>query len=205
MTTYAWPNTRDMLPRNAEWRVVDNTQRSNDSPLSGTSQTVSMPGARWGWSLDFGDHVDARREALEAYLLRLSGREHRVQLWDLKRPRPRGTCNLSGVTLAASAGQWAQVLQLAGCGAGRTLLAGDWVGLPGGQVVRVVQSATADGAGAMTVEVRHMLRTAVSAGGAITLDRPSALYIRTEANLAAPRVPGRIQPGMSVDFIEVFS
>lgn len=205
MTIYAWPNTRDMLPRNAEWRVIDLNQRSNDSPLSGATQTISLPGAKWGWSLDFGDHVDARREALEAFLLRLSGREHRVQLWDLKRPRPRGTCNLSGVTVSAAVAQFAQTVPLAGCGAGRTLLAGDWIGLGTGQVVRVVQTATADGAGNMTVEFRHMLRTAVASGSAVTLDRPSALYIRTEANLAAPRVPGRVQPGMSVDFVEVFA
>lgn len=205
MTTYAWPNTGDFLPRTSEWRVVDPNQRSNDSPLSGYSQTVSMPGAKWGWSLDFGNHGDARREAIEAFLLRLSGRQHRVSLWDLKRPRPRGTCNLSGVTVHASAAQFAETLQLAGCGAGNTLLAGDWIGLVSGQVVRVVADATANGSGQITVEVRHMLRTAVSAGSAVTLDRPTALYVRTDSGLAMPRQPGRVQPDFSVEFVETFA
>ena len=205
MTTYAWPNTRDFLPRSAEWRIVDPNQRSNDSPLSGYSQTVSMPGAKWGWVLEFGHHDDARREAIEAFLLRLSGRQHRISLWDLKRPRPRGTCNLGGVTLQASAAQFAETLQLTGCGAGRTLLAGDWIGLATGQVVRTVADATANGAGQMTVEVRHMLRTAAAAGSAVTLDRPSALYVRTDSNLAMPRQPGRAQPEFTVEFVETFA
>lgn len=205
MTTYAWPNTRDFLPRTAEWRVVDPNQRSNDSPLSGYSQTVSMPGAKWGWSLDFGNHADARREAIEAFLLRLSGRQHRVSLWDLKRPRPRGTCNLSGVTLRTSGAQFVESVNLQGCGAGNTLLAGDWIGLSNGQVLRIVADATANGSGEMTVEFRHMLRANVAENSAVTLDRPSALYVRTDSNLAMPRNPGRVQPDFSIEFVESFA
>lgn len=202
MTVYAWPSARGFVPRTMQWRVVDDLQRSNTSPLSGYTQTVSLPGARWGWDMDFPAQLTDEREALEAYLLRLSGREHRVQLWDLKRPRPRGTCNLAGVTMSASAAQFAVQLQLAGCGVGRTLLAGDWIGLVTGQVVRVVANATANGANVMTVEVRHMLRSAVPAGSAVTVDRPAALYTRTESGLAMPRQPGRAQPPVSVSFVE---
>jgi hypothetical protein len=205
MTTYAWPNTVDFLPRTAEWRVVDPNQRSNDSPLSGYSQTVSMPGAKWGWSLDFGPHFDARREAIEAFLLRLSGRQHRVALWDLKRHRPRGTCNLSGVTLRTSGAQFVETLNLQGCGAGNTLLGGDWIGLANGQVVRIVADATANGAGEMTVEVRHMLRSNVAENSAVTLDRPSALYVRTDSGLSMPRQRSDMQPAFSVDFVETFA
>lgn len=204
MTIYTWPTTRAAVPREAQWHIVDPLQRSNTSPLSGYTQTVSMPGAKWGWTLEFGGQRSDVRQEVEAFLLRLSGMEHRVALWDLKRPRPRGTCNLAGVTLAATAAQFATTLQLAGCGSGRTLLAGDWLGLATGQLVRVVASATADGSGAMTVEVRHMLRQAASAGSAVTLDKPTALYIRTEASLTMPRQPGRAEPGFSVGFEEVF-
>lgn len=377
MAIYDWPTTRTFLPQTAELRVVDNSQRTLESPLSGYVQTLSMPGARWGWGFDFGAHADAERDALEAYLLRLSGREHRVRLWDLKKPRPRGSINTGGVTLAASAGQFATTLQLAGCvhprnallganfhldsnddgladewnvyavgtigavtcdlfapgiaigntqrvsasalgteesaigissnlrlcthlagqpiclsayiagsvGAQGTvwvdwfdganayittthnsqtltagivrvistgvapsnavscrvyawmravptagpanvridavqlepgnvatdyagpasLAAGDWLSLANGQLVRVVADATADDIGRMTVEVRHMLRSAVASGSAVTLDRPTALFVRTEAGLALPRMPGLAAPGMSAEFVEVFA
>lgn len=376
MTTYTWPAGRHFVPAAQELRVIDNTQRTAESSLSGYVQTTAMPGARWGWGLDFTPHAQAQRAEVEAYLLRLSGRQHRVQLWDMRNPRPRGNIQLAGVTLGATAAQFATSLTLAGCrggnfvlggsfeldsnadgladvwqrytsgvvvgaaqslstggtsgtytqlcqasgmgvtpgdqqgvwqpglpvaslggalvvvsatvygsgGTGRvfvelldggggvvavlsgtvalsgawqtvsasgvvpasaatasvyvwqqevsgsgphsiyidevqlrpggavlpyaepaTLLAGDWLGLTGGQLVRVVADATATDAGAMTVEVRHMLRAAVASGTAVTLDKPTALYVRTEAGLALPRMPGNVDPGMSIDLVEVFA
>lgn len=378
MAIYDWPASRTFMPQAAQLRVVDGTQRTLESPLSGYVQTVSMPGARWGWGLDLLPHASAERQAVEAWLLQLSGRQHRARLWDMKQPRPRGTIGLTGVTLGAAAAQFATSLTLAGCkaapnllqnssfeadsnadgtadgwsaynagtfgtvtrnlqsggvnvvndqrvastglgsgagdrmgitqvdvaavegrsyalsayltgttgcGAGliiefisaanatlgvvtnaapvlsaswarysvagtapagtvkaavyvyahsmpggpsaaqilidaaqfeqagaatayagqATLLAGDWLGLSTGQLVRVVADATAAGNDAMTVEVRHMLRSAISSGTAVTLDRPTALYVRTESGLALPRQPGMVEPAMSVEFVEVFA
>jgi hypothetical protein len=205
MTIYAWPTTRAFVPAAAQLRVIDNLQRSSESPLSGYTQTLSMPGARWAWDYDFGAHDQANRAQVEAYLLRLSGREHRVRLWDFKQPRPRGTINLGGVTLNAAAAQFATALVLSGCGAGKTLLAGDWLAVATGQLVRVVADAVADGGGVMTVETRQMLRLALSSGSAVALDKPTALFVRTEAGLSLPRSAGHGVPGFSISFAEVFA
>lgn len=383
MTTYTWPDTRAFQPQAQELRVVDNTQRTAQSSLSGYVQTTAMPGARWAWGLDMAPDTAADRAALEAFALRLSGQQHRVRLWDIKNPKPRGNIQLAGVTLGATAAQFATSVTLAGCaganavlggsfetdanadgladgwarytngttgavsaslitsgvalgaaqqqcfaaalggtsadrqgvwqagvqvapfagqavtlsallagtagttlliyaawkdgggastgsalftsavatggqqtvyisgtcpanavtadvfayqhsGAGVaatllvdalalqagalsgsavgmyptqpvTLLAGDWLGLTGGQLVRVVADATANDAGAMTVEVRHMLRAAVASGTAVTLDKPTALYVRTEAGIMLPRMAGNFEPGMSLDLVEVFA
>ena len=89
--------------------------------------------------------------------------------------------------------------------AAATLLAGDWLGLAGGQLVRVVSDAQADDLGRMTVEVRHMLRQAATSGSAVTLDRPTALYMRAESGLIMPRQPGNAEPGLAVDFVEAFA
>ena len=203
MTQYTWPETRTFVPGNAELVVIDSNQVTQ-SPDSGYIQTSSRPGARWGWGFDFTAHSKAERAEVEAWLTRLSGREHRARLWDLKYPRPRGTCNLAGVTLDAPAAQFATTLQLAGCGAGKTLLARDWLGLANGQLVMVVGSATADGAGLMTVEVRHALRAALASGSAVVLDKPTSAFIRTESTLRLPRTPGPHEPPLSVQFEEVF-
>lgn len=377
MAIYDWPTSRVFLPQTCELRVVDNTQRTLESPLSGYVQTISMPGARWGWSLGMPAQSVADRSTVEGFLLRLSGREHRARIWDLKRPRPLGNIGTSGVTLASAAAQFATSLQLTGCvgvnrvlngsfetdtnadnladgwalfvgGAGdvsrayvrsrvptvaaahgtavqfiqisaagnsldsgivtspratlvsgqqytlsaqirasvsgkviltarvydvggsslgdfstatvpatgglvqaavsfvapagavtadvavrginavseffevdavqlvpgnavgsysgpATLLAGDWLGLVGGQLVRVVANATADDLGVMSVEVRHMLRAAVSSGTAVTLERPTALYVRTESGLSLPRQPGAFEPELAAEFVEVFA
>jgi hypothetical protein len=205
MTIYTWPTSRHFVPATHELRVVDNTQRTVESSLSGYVQTNAMPGARWGWGMDMTAHTLAQRAEVEAYLLRLNGRQHRVQLWDLSNPLPRGTISRTGVTLGASAAQFATSLTLNGCGANTTLLAGDWLSVAGGQLLRVVADATANASGVMVVEVRHMLRSAVASGSAVTLNKPTALYVRTETGLALPRQPGNVEPGLSLDFVEVFS
>lgn len=57
----------------------------------------------------------------------------------------------------------------------------------------------------MTVEVRHDVRTAISSGTAVTLNKPTALYILTDAIVELPRVPGPTQPAFGLDMVEVFS
>lgn len=204
MTTYAWPTAHPKhVPQSAALRVITNS-RHNASAESGVSQTVTRPGGRWGWSVTMAPMATAVRDDFEGWLTGLSGMEHRVSTWDWKRPTPRGTINLSGVTLGASAAQFATSLQLAGCGAGKTLLRGDWLKV-GTQVFRAIADATADGSGAMTVSVRHDVRVALSSGAAVTLDRPAALYILTEPTIELPRRPGPAQPGFGFDLVEVFA
>lgn len=374
MSTITWPTAQWAKPATCDLQVIDNLQRVSESPLSGYTQTLAMPGARWGWSMQFPSQNRADRDQLEGLLLSLDGRANRVRLWDFKRPQPRGLIGLSGVTLAAAAAQFATSLVLQGCrganlllggsfetdgdangvgdgwlrysngstgaltqslGSGfsphaalsqacnasalgttsadrqgveqtvpalaiaggaftlsarclasagttlramvvwrdaaattissplqdaaatgadqtitlagtcpanavtgqiylyqhtgtgaaafayfdaaylvaggavsypapATLLCGDWMGLPS-QLVRVVEDASANDAGRMTVQVRHMLRTAAASGGTVTLDRPTALYMRTESGLLMPRRPGNAEPELACDFVEAFA
>lgn len=372
MTTYAWPKTRTFIPQHCELRVIDNTQRTAESSLSGYVQTSSMPGARWGWAMDFAAHTAVDRDELEAFVLRLNGRQHRVQLRDIQRPRPRGNIHINGVTVGASAAQFATTLVLAGCRPAKNLVAGssfefdtsgdgladgwtlavsgttgalgkatptgpmyagttgkyqlvtaaalngyvgvfrtiavaagmayalaadvdatagstielainwrtaggafisqslvsaaasvparralaatapgtagladiyvlarstagtavdlyvdqvqfeqaaaatayqgtatlepgDWLGLPTGQLVRVVERAESDDAGRMTVHFVHMLRAALVPATAVVLDEPTALYVRTEAPLSMGRDPRNERPAFSLEFAEVFA
>ncbi len=205
MTTYTWPTTnKALLPQAQRWRQLHNN-RASTSALSGYTQTLSLPGARWGLSMEFPAHTSVERRQLEGMLTRLSGMEHRALLVDFARLVPRGSCNLTGVTLGANAAQFATSLVLAGCGASTTLLAGDWLGLSNGQRVQVVADASANGGGAMTVEVRHPLRAALSSGAALVLDKPASLFILSEPTLDVPWGAANICPAFNVDFIEVFA
>lgn len=204
MATFNWPTATWAKPGSYMWRVIDNLQRASESPLSGAIQTLAMPGARWGLSLHFAHQALADRDQLEGFLLSLYGRENRVRMYDFNRQRPRGTINLTGVTTSGSTAQFARQMTLQGCGAGKTLLSGDWFATPT-QLLRCTEDATADGAGQMVVKFAQMLRAATAGGAAITLDKPTALYVRTEASLAAPRSPAMAALPMDVDFVEVFS
>lgn len=201
MTTYTWPSA--YVPQTAALRVIVNA-RHNMSSENGVSQTVTRLGSRWGWSLTMPPMSRNERDDFEGWLVGLSGMEHRVSIFDWQRPAPRGTCTTTGVTMNATAAQWATSLQLAGCGVGGTLLRGDWLSV-GGQLCRVVADATANGSGVMTVEIRHALRAQASSGAAVTLVQPTALYILTEPTVELPRQPGWAQPSLGLDLVEVFA
>ncbi len=203
MTTYTWPTARKHMPREAVLRIITNG-RHNSSSESGVSQTVTRPGSRWGWGVTMGTMSVPERDDFEGWLSGLSGMQHRISTHDWKRPTPRGTINTSGVTLSSSAAAFATSLVLTGCGTSKTLLRGDWLAA-GGQLFRAAADATANGSGVMTVEVRHAVRAAISSGAAVTLNRPTALYILTEPTLELPRTPGPIQPAFGLDLIEVFA
>jgi len=201
MATYSLPATV-RKPRSAVLRQIHNNQ-SFTSPLSGYTQTASLPGARWGWALDWGPMSLGERGAVEGILTRLSGVEHRLQLWDFKREQPLGTINRTGVTCGAAA-QFATSLTLSNCGASTTLRAGDWLSV-GSQLFMVVVDATANGSGVMTVEVRHPARGAISGGTSVVLIRPTALYILSAPVLDFGREPGDALPPVSAEFVEVFA
>jgi len=200
---YAWP--AGYVPATSRL-VTQSNQGVSVSPLSGYVQTNTHPGSRWGWAIDMPAMLTASAAAFEAFIVKLQGREHRVQIYDFKRPAPRGTCNLSGVTVLSSASQFATSVVLTGCGASKTLLAGDWLSFAAsGQLCMVTDNATANGSGVMTVTIRHALRTSLSSGSGVQLDKPTALYILSDSRQEFMRSPGRTMPGMSFEFTEVFA
>lgn len=203
MTTYSWPTTRPFQPENARWRQVLN-QRANTSALSGYTQVLGMPGTRWAVTLDMPRQSYAERLELKAFLDRLEGQAHLVDMFDWVRPTPAGTINLAGVTVSSTAAQFGEQLVLAGAGAGRTLAAGDWM-VVAGQRLEVVAPATANGSGVITVEVRHRLRQTVAVGTPVVLDRPRApmmLNISGAETVPVPFAGNGTAPAFTLDFVE---
>lgn len=205
MTTYTWPtNDPDAFRLNSIIWKVRTLSLESESPLNGDVQTNSRPGSRWAAVLEIPAQSYAARSRLMAFLMRLNGRQHRISFVDQVSPQPRGTIALSGVTLNANAAQFAQTLQLANCGAGTTLLAFDWIKV-GTQALRVAANATANGSGVMTVEVRHMLRAAVTAGVAVQTENVAALYILDGSEIAAGFAANNRGDPFAIDIVEVFS
>lgn len=209
MTTYAWPLVLvpPFVPSAAPWGQLQN-RRVSKSSLNGASQSTTLPGMRWTVALSFPQHHVSARKALEAKLAELSGEEHRAALYHFAQPVPRGTCNLAGVTVSTLAAQFATTLLLAGCGNAKTLLAGDMFSVTtstGAQLVMVRADATASAGGAMTVEVRAMLRGSVSAASAVVLDHPTALFALLDDPLVVPYGAYSECPEFTVQFEERFS
>ncbi len=146
----------DILPRAAEWSLRSNTQ-SFRSPLSGTVQTLELPGAIWQATLSFARLPQDRARELAAFLVRLRGEAGRFYLYDHSLPAPRGSA--SGVPVVAGAGQTGATLATSGWtpGVAGILKAGDYIGL-GDELKMVVADADSDVGGLATLTIEPPLR-----------------------------------------------
>jgi len=144
-----------------------------------------------------------RPELWQALMLQLRGRTNQLALWNHGRPVPRGT--MRGTMTAAATAQGATVMTVTATGQGsRTLLAGDYLGVGSGltqQVVMLTADATANASGVIAVTFEPALRNSLSAGAAVTWDRPKALFRRTESKANWEYAPGTVR-AMSLSLLE---
>lgn len=200
MTTLTWPTLSRAAPRVLDFSLVPNTQ-SFSSPLSGSVQTVEMPGARWQMSFVMENLTETDSALLQAFLVKLRGRAGRFYLHNFARATPRGT--LSGTPLVKGAAQTGNTLAIDGCTVGSTLLAGDFIGV-NGELKMVVADATADGSGEMSLTIEPPLRSSPADNAAITTTRPTATFM-----LANDEIKWNTQPGkftsVPIDCIEAWS
>jgi hypothetical protein len=207
VTTISFPTLSNAVPADFEFGLMSVTQTFR-SPLSGAVQTLELPGARWYTRFRFPPlrATAAVNDAglLAAFLVKLRGQARRAALWNFKRPVPLGTIQTSGVTLASGVAAEATTASFSGCGAAKTLLAGDLFSI-GGELKMATADFTADGSGEMAgITFEPPMRSAVAGGEAVTLDKPTALFI-----LDNPQVTWRSSPGdvndFELSFTEVFA
>lgn len=232
MTTYTWPesfrvNSFEMrVQPNTRVFVSPFTGTAQVSDYTGERWKVMIGIAEGG---EVNAASLALAAAMEAFIDRLRGPLGTIALWNLRRPMPLGTLrdgvainvvngSLAAVTVQngtpitiptitgspinmAAAAQGASTVQVQTY-PGRTLLAGDHIGLPNGQNVRVMADAVADGAGVITPEINPRVRTDIAAyAGPIMWNKPTANFM-----LKSDGVPITHRPGMydstSLDLIE---
>lgn len=200
MTAIAWPTLTRTAPREVEWRLKSNTV-AFQSPLSGATQTVEFPGARWEVTFTFENLTEDDAGPLRAFGARLRGRAGRFTLHNFARPTPRGS--IAGTPLVKGAAQTGNSLLIDGCTVGTTLLAGDFIGV-NGELKMVVVDATADGAGEMTLSIEPPLRASPADNAAITTYRPTATFMLSEDTLRLLTRPGVLST-VAIDAVENWS
>jgi hypothetical protein len=208
---FDWPFKQGFIPEQMNWGGESRTL-STESVISGSIQTSGVPGKRWqiGLNIPASSYNDRSvRLELEGFLDRLNGKEHRVRFWHMGRKGiggygyPQGTINQTGVTVSTTSAQFATTITFAGCGANKTLLAGDMFAV-NGQLFLNPENAQSDGAGVMTLPLISRLRTAATAAQPITLIRPTAMFVLNSNTWTSGYALGANQ-GMGIDFIEVYS
>lgn len=208
MTTYAWPTRDGFTPTSFDLWLVDNDLVTR-SVLGGGQQTAGVPGGHWRASMSFPAGDYSTRQDLLGFLRGLNGKEHRVQLWDMRKTGagdvvgyPLGTIQTTGVQIKTTVAQFGTSVVFKGCGNGGTLAPGDMWSV-NGQLVENNATCTADGSGDMTVAVPQRLRAQAAANAAVTLIKPYALFVLAEP-FHGPR-NGLLYEPFAVEFEEVFS
>lgn len=171
------------------------------------SQSVGVSGPQWFASLSQPNTKDADAGAWQALVLRLGGKVHQLELWNLLRQAPLGTLR-GTITLNGAHAQGASTLAVSGGAgqAGATVKAGDYFGLGSGttqQVVMVTADATADGSGNITLDISATtLRNAFGNGASVVWDKPKALFRQSTSRTTWDYAPGGIVSGIALDLVE---
>lgn len=168
------------------------------------AQSVEGSGPLWASTITAPVASPATAGPWQTLLLMLRGRTNQLALWNMGRPVPLGT--MRGVmALSGAAAQGATALSILSAGqGGKTLLAGDFLGIGAGltqQVVMVLFDAVADGSGAVVVVTEPPLRNAAAAGALIVWNRPCALFRRKSSVSQWDYEPGTVG-GMMLDLLE---
>lgn len=200
MSDYNWPTGSAWLPRRFQMRTNSNT-RTFSSPYTQGLQVVDLLADFWSATLDMSPGTDPKIGGqIEAFFDRLKGASNRIILWNLRRPAPLGTMRGSP-TLGAAVAQLANTATLSAA-AGSTLLAGDMIGF-GGQLVRIMADATANGSGVMNIEFAPRARAAIASGLPVSWDKPTANFILVSNGAPVDWTPGEFT-APSLDLRESF-
>lgn len=167
------------------------------------AQAVEGSGPLWSSTI-IAPPRPAIAGAWQAVMLQLRGRVNQLALWNMGRPTPAGTMR-GAMALSAAAEQGATALSISSPGqAGKTLLAGDYLGLGDGltqQVVMVLEDVAADGAGTLSVITDPPLRNDFAGGTTVAWDRPCVLFRRKTSVSQWDYAPGQVG-GMMLDLLE---
>lgn len=162
------------VPSSSVFSLISNTQAFT-SPLSRSTQTIELPGARWQFSLTYQNLSDADARVLKAFLLSLRGAAGRFLLWDHAHPAPAGQA--IGSPIVNGAGQLGTTINTAGWSSNITglLLAGDYIQL-GAELKILTADANSNGTGLAALAFEPPLRTSPGNGSSIIIVKPTAVF-----------------------------
>ncbi|MFA9204954.1 MAG: hypothetical protein ACEQSH_00700 [Bacteroidia bacterium] len=200
MTTKYWPvndhrwGVRDfvMWPTANVWAPL--------SVIGKQTHTRSLTGKRWMCSFTLRAATWRERAAVGAFLDSLEQGGNRLSMWHLARPLPYGTITGSPtIASALSIGDKTAIIQT---DPGMTVVAGDLLGVAG-QLIKAETDATANGSGVLTMPLVHGVRKAATVGAAVTVERPSCLWIPVGEIQSDAYVQGHA-PAIPLQFAEAY-
>lgn len=175
--------TLSRTPSNANFRLRGNTQ-THRSPLTGATQTLEMPGAKWELTVSWESLTEVDWRILSAFLADLRGRAGRfffpVAIFAPRRATPSGSPSF------AATGDVGPVIAIGGWGSSvsNVVLAGDWfsyVDTGGRKRLHMVTADASSGvAGIATTSITPPIRVAGAKDDPIEFVNPVGVFMLTD-------------------------
>lgn len=184
----------------------------SQSDATGSQQARLLGPPRWTLNLVQPERLTLQEAGVWAAMAaQLRGRVNVLAAWDPVRLAPQGTLR-GALTLQAAAAAGAVAITVTGGAsqAGKTLLAGDWLGIGTGlgtsQLVMCTATTVFDAAGTATVAFEPPLRLGYSTATVATWDKPLAYYrVQADATTWTYGNSGTMATGFALDLLETWS
>lgn len=182
----------------------------NRSEVTGAAQARIFGFPRWKMTLLCNEVCTLDEGAIwESVILKLRGGINHLQGWDYFKQLPLGTIRSGAVTVktTVAAGVSTGIVLAAGAAnAGKTFNQGDWLqfgaGLGTSQLVKIVDPATANGAGDVTVNIEPPTRIQFASATVVTINRASTYFKATSIPEWSYNYGGQAQEGFALDLLE---
>lgn len=197
MTTYAYP-TLSRAPSEMALEFISNTNIFT-SPLNGAIQTVDRGGERMLIRVSYRNMKTADRAELIAFLMKLNGQQHRVNL-PFHALDNQGA--FGGTPLVAGASQTGTSINIDGCSNSITdwMKAGDVFSFNGEMKVATADADT-DGSGTTTLNFYPRIRTAPADNTAIETSNPTGVFMLASNSNSWTYRPHKFSD-FSISFVE---
>jgi len=208
MATFIWPQVggKDIIPSTVDFGIKYNT-RINVSPLSGSTQTIELPAARWVASLSFDGMEPEETRVLAAFLAQLRGASGRFLVYDFSHPTPRGIDNLTDTVTVNGASQTGNSLITSGWTFPSTgiLEPGDYIKIDDTNEVKVITSTvTTVGSSAATLNFEPPIRISPTTGTNISrVNCSSVMLLSNDENRWSTNNSGLLS-SINMECSEVF-
>lgn len=180
------------LPESPAFKTSKFGLKSNtvtfQSPLSGSVQTLEMPGARWTASYVLPPMKRSSAAAWQAFFVQLRGQAGRFYGYDPDARTPRGVA--TGAPLVNGSGQTGNTLAVDGWtpNVSGILKAGDYVafdaGVTGRELHMVVSDADSDGSGQANISIEPPIRISPADNAPLILSSASCVMMMTISEIA---------------------
>lgn len=198
MAVLTFPN---IVPEYIDFGLRFNTQISS-SNLSGITQTVEMPGARWSGSVRFTDLSLGESAGLKSFLIKLRGSSGRFFYSDITKQQPfnvvtgtptilSGTRRLINITLGVGS---------------PTLSEGDYIqiGTDDSREYKMILSVVDNTLDNYDIELSSAIRRQTYVGQSVVYSNPTGVFLLSSDEQAAWSVRSKIGlSDLSIDFLEV--